>query len=102
VNDLTVLAHITVLEVRLGLPAHDLVGGLQCPCPVVGVDQFDHRATDDFRRRVAEDAFERGTDVNVTPFNVNHADRVEQKIHDVGESVVVEFHHVLACGSRGR
>lgn len=89
VDDLAVLAHVAVLEMKLGIAGHDAAGRLQGQFPVIRVHQFDHRPAEHFFGRVAEDALEGGADVNIAAFPVYHADGVEQEVDVVTQLGVV-------------
>ena len=57
------------------------------------MNQVDHRLADDFRGRVAKDAFEGGAGVKVTALGIHHADGIEQQVGDVGQRGGGGFFH---------
>ena len=86
-DDPTILAHVTILEVRLRLVMHYLRDDGQGFRAVLGEYQVDHVGAHDFLRLVAEDAFEGGADENETILGIHDADGVEQEIQHVLERV---------------
>ena len=102
VDDLPVLADIAVLEVGFGLSGHDLGRRLQGPRLVRRVHQVDHGPAEDFVRRIAEDALERGTDELVASVDIDHADRIEQQVHHIGKGNVVPGFHAASKRKSGR
>ena len=67
---------------HLGLVIHNLRGSTQGPLPVFRVYQLDHIPAYQFLLRIPKEALTGGTDEDKAALGVDHADRVEQEIHD--------------------
>ncbi len=94
VDHAAVLADIAVAEMQLGLAVHDLARRLQGALAVVRVHQVDQRFAQHLGGAVAEDALVAGIDIQVASLRIDHADRVEQQVHDGGKRRVIGFHQL--------
>ncbi|MEN3365311.1 MAG: hypothetical protein V7606_2585 [Burkholderiales bacterium] len=67
---------------KLEMSAYDFAGGIQSPFPIFVKHKVDHRLTNHFFGRVAENAFACGTDKYKATVPTHHAHRIEQEVYE--------------------
>lgn len=83
-DDATVLAHVAVFEMDVGLAVHDRLGGCQGALAVGGRHQVGHPLADHFLLRVTKDAPARCADEQEFTTGVDDTDCVEQQVGETG------------------